>query len=104
MIELSAGKYEITNFRFGAGVAIGYVYMDMSRSNPRKVSFEILPGKATYLGDLVVDDKGGYYSGVEVQGITVRDNYENDRAIFLKTVPELEKGPLEKRLFVLEAS
>jgi len=102
MIELPAGKYQITDFRFHAGAVVGYAYVDMSCSNPRTVSFEILPGKATYSGDLVVDDKGGFYSGVEVQGLSVRDNYENDRALFLKAVPGLEKGPLEKRLFELE--
>jgi hypothetical protein len=72
MIELPAGKYQITDIEFRAGVAVGSAYVDLSTSHHRTVEFEVVPGKMVYLGDLLVDDQGGFYSGVGINALSVR--------------------------------
>lgn len=99
MIELPAGKYQITNIEFRAGVPVGPAYVDLSTSHRRTVEFEVVSGQVVYLGDLLVDDQGGFYSGVAIKALSVRDMYEMDKPLFAKSITQLDSKVPEKKMF-----
>jgi hypothetical protein len=89
-VELPAGKYKVWRW----GVASGYAFV--KPAEPMSIEFEVIAGKATYIGNFDFIQTSSL--GLTVTGVKVNysDQFKIDTGIIINKYPNIELSQIDK--------
>lgn len=89
-VELPAGKYKVWSWRVASG------YASINPISPMSVEFELIAGKATYIGNFDFIQTDSF--GLTVTGVKVNysDQFKIDTEIIIKKYPNIDFSQIDK--------